>query len=659
MCSEKDSGAPQSRLQGIVEAIRFVEFVVGVPDLSEILLSRRCLGAARKSDLGPKRQAEPFRVSELQIFHAVLNDVAADPWDRLFAGSLLLAIYTRSRWADMQHSDSMTLDPPSWPSYIELKISHHKTKHANSWLGGLLCAVAPSVGIEEGNWVYTYVNLRLQLGVSLEDGFPIMPAPDQSGMPTRRPLSTAEVRKWIAVLLGDTTERKLTSHSCKCTMLSYLAKHGCDVNDRAILGGHSSHISSVIRYSRDSLAAPLRSMEKMLADVRSGRFLPDANRSGRFVETMVEEVTKEEPIEVSDGETSWTDVGPLSGNLSEEFPLDLEGSGDESGNSSSSSDEEATEGSNAARLVNAPRAPMGTHLLQHAQSKMLHLMLDENQNVFLCGRPANEKYAPPVLLRWDTACCSRCWRASGNPLVSRIGSWAKNIYCGGVEEKSLFRSATLSNSCDKKLSAFFNWFLGFPKIHHNFGIFGFPKIHHNFGIFGFQKFTTICGQCGNITRLPALRSNITGFWGFSDSQKFTTILGFSDSKKNSPQFVGSAETLPAYLLCAQGSLDSGVSRIPKNSPQFWDFRIPKNSPQFWDFRIPKNSPQFVGSAETLPAYLLCAQGSSWSENLVNAKADKTKRTFEKDTFVRKTERHIFWIHERHLFLKKQERHIYL
>ena len=51
---------------------------------------------------------------------------------------------------------------------------------------------------------------------------------------------------------------------------------------REILGAHVSHLQSVIRYSRDALAEPLRVMARMLADIRSGIFMPDTTRSGYF-----------------------------------------------------------------------------------------------------------------------------------------------------------------------------------------------------------------------------------------------------------------------------------------------------------------------------------------------------------------------------------------
>ena len=68
--------------------------------------------------------------------------------------------------------------------------------------------------------------------------------------------------------------RKITSHSCKSTLLSYLAKFGCGIATREILGGHVSHLKSVLTYSRDGLAGPLRELEQVLENIRAGKFFP-------------------------------------------------------------------------------------------------------------------------------------------------------------------------------------------------------------------------------------------------------------------------------------------------------------------------------------------------------------------------------------------------
>ena len=81
-------------------------------------------------------------------------------------------------------------------------------------------------------------------------GHPTLPAPDSEGSPTRRPLSTDEMKRWVRMVLESKGhiigDRGLTSHSCKCTVLTWLAKHGDDWTDRMALGGHVSFMKSTV-----------------------------------------------------------------------------------------------------------------------------------------------------------------------------------------------------------------------------------------------------------------------------------------------------------------------------------------------------------------------------------------------------------------------------
>ena len=273
---ERDAGAPQSRLAAVVESIRFLEHVMGFLGTTD-LLSKRCLGAARQPTLGPQKQASPLTVAELGALHRILAADDENIWDRNMAGAFLCCLYTRSRrWSDLQHSNLLASDPDdNNPHFLELSIVDFKTKSANAWRGGLLAAVAPAVGVVDENWVVAWLSVRAEIKAHLSEGFPVMPV---------RPLSTKEASEWVRLLLSrtglDPNGRKISSHSAKATLLSFLAKYGAEISVREILGAHVSHLKSVIRYSRDALAGPLRVLEQMLTDVRSGVFNPDDTRSG-------------------------------------------------------------------------------------------------------------------------------------------------------------------------------------------------------------------------------------------------------------------------------------------------------------------------------------------------------------------------------------------
>ena len=148
-----------------------------------------------------------------------------------------------------------------------------------------LPAIAPGQGVNTDQWAAAWICLREQLEMGLELIFPVMPAPTSHGAPSKRPLSTEEMKRWLNWILGEIKSKMAVAslHSCKATCLSYLSKHGASWEDRAILGGHCMGHSSTITYSRDAMARPLIVLNDMLRDVRQNVFLPDATRSGRFV----------------------------------------------------------------------------------------------------------------------------------------------------------------------------------------------------------------------------------------------------------------------------------------------------------------------------------------------------------------------------------------
>ena len=190
-------------------------------------------------------------------------------------------------------------------------------------------------------------------------------------------------------------------------------KFGASIPDREILGGHTGRMKSVLTYSRDSLASPLRVLNNMLERIRQGSFDPNATRSGMMMSKLKSFQSKRT---MSLGSQS---IGS-SKILDEEAGEDL-GSGSDT---SSSSEEEQAAVTHAARMVSAPKAPAGTELRQHPKSRMLHLIQEDHKRYLLCGRKVEmangSLYKPPASLRWDTPCCSHCWRASNTPLTSRL-----------------------------------------------------------------------------------------------------------------------------------------------------------------------------------------------------------------------------------------------
>ena len=226
-----------------------------------------------------------------------------------------------------------------------------------------------------------------------------MPAPNSDGAPTRRPLSTDEMKRWLHLVLAAKgmclIGRRLTSHSCKCTILSWLAKRGDEWADRMALGGHVSFMKSAIVYSRDAMARPIRVLESLLLDVRLGRFAPDETRSGRFkpgttsagadnsgdqgmgfgdsgldLFSLPREPSLETPVGVID-----VDADEPCEIKSERLEQNDSSSSDTDALTTSSSEDEAgAQCTGASRPMRLPTVPAALKLIQHTKYKTLHLM---------------------------------------------------------------------------------------------------------------------------------------------------------------------------------------------------------------------------------------------------------------------------------------------
>ena len=231
--------APASRLMGVVQAMAFCRHVLDMPEIQSVLDSKRCAGAAKELDPKERKQASPLSVQELQKLHAVV-DAGEDDWDTIFAGAALLCCYCRGRWGDLMRSETAFLDcdDQGTPTFLETRTGRHKTMAAQMHKHQFLPMVAPVRGIHGEDWVTPWIKKRSEKGLDFPPKGLIMPAPDRHGDATERPLESGECGKWLRRLLMPNTEkeaatsRRVSSHSLKCTFLSFAAKRGLPVPER-------------------------------------------------------------------------------------------------------------------------------------------------------------------------------------------------------------------------------------------------------------------------------------------------------------------------------------------------------------------------------------------------------------------------------------------
>lgn len=322
--------------------------------------------------------------------------------NRAFCGMALFCIYARGRWSDVQHCQSLLWDADSSGTirFVEGSTAIHKTCRALNLKHSFLPLAAPATGVSSGNWADDWRSTRMALGIENLDVFPMLPAPDEEGNPTVRPVSTSEAGKWLNALLCQyAADHRIpdplayTSHSFKATCLSYLAKMGCRFEDRLALGYHSDSIRMALRYSRDGASRPLRVLIKCLDAVRLGRFKPDETRSGRFVD--ISEVgptqsslqsAEETGLEVQTLEAlQVTDAKEEDDTLEQDrkvIDLDDHSSSEQAVETCSDSSSDDTAVVMPVKPFRAVIFPAGMVLWQHAKLKTCHLAYKEQLKGF-------------------------------------------------------------------------------------------------------------------------------------------------------------------------------------------------------------------------------------------------------------------------------------
>ena len=420
-CSERLAGAPASRLMGVVQSMAFCRHVLDMQELQPVLDSKRCAGAAKELDPKERKQASPLTVQELQKLHAVV-DAGEDDWDTIFAGAALLCCYCRGRWGDLMRSENAFLDfdDQGTPTFLETRTGRHKTMSAQMHKHQFLPMVAPVRGIHGEDWATPWMKKRSEKGLDFPPKGLIMPAPDRHGEATERPLESGECGKWLRRLLmpdcekESTNGRRVSSHSLKCTFLSFAAKRGLPVPERLMLGYHSSQMHMAMVYSRDGAAASLMLLEKLIDEIFKGTFKPDSTRSGRLVDMPDQQLepqsaeVKVETVESSDEEAK------------EKLGLDSDSSGSTSGSDSSSSDIPPDHCLN--RTFAPPEAPAGYQRWQHSKLKTIHVTEPGYVRVFVCGRSVGSFHHPvDANPRFDSPVCWQCFKkaakSSGQPGV--------------------------------------------------------------------------------------------------------------------------------------------------------------------------------------------------------------------------------------------------
>ena len=290
--SEPKGGKPvASKGRTLMEAFRFCRHVLQIGELDQLAADPQLSGRAKRLDCEKTeyKQARPLTLKEVQFMERYMESEAHER-DKYVMGAALFALFSRSRWSDLamvQHLELDSTEVDGKPfGFVESSTKFQKTGTTALKRSSEMPLVAPVLGTTEVPWCHRWFDIMMGFGFDLSSYpfGPVCKAPAGSGEFFRRSVTSTEITDFLNNVLELSGEECVTSHSLKCTTLSWCSKYGLDEPTRTLLGHHELPGKSMQCYSRDLLARPLAKYQAMLMNVRSGSFLPDCSRSGRFVE---------------------------------------------------------------------------------------------------------------------------------------------------------------------------------------------------------------------------------------------------------------------------------------------------------------------------------------------------------------------------------------
>ena len=271
------------------ESLNFLGGVVGMDGALQSAASPRVVGMCSRALVSKKKlkQAKPLTVKMVMALERLVTE-AAEPIDRILSGHMLFTLYSRSRWSDVQAIESLEFDASSESSgFLEARTYYVKTANTTDKRRTFLPIVAITDGLCNPNWAEAWLNERKSVGLpDPQHGIPLLPVINSKGMfgtiPMSPSLGSACLRDLLTLARFDKDDiRGISSHSLKTTCLSWAAKAGVAREHRQILGYHVVQgATSVLHYSRDEQAEPLRQLSSVMHNIRLGKFNPDATRSG-------------------------------------------------------------------------------------------------------------------------------------------------------------------------------------------------------------------------------------------------------------------------------------------------------------------------------------------------------------------------------------------
>ncbi|CAE7869934.1 hypothetical protein AK812_SmicGene44293 [Symbiodinium microadriaticum] len=378
-------GFPRSLLL----AISFAFHLLGLEVRGAALLSGRIKGVVQSHYVRRRK--------------AIVHNAKRSKYDRVAAGFFLLLVYGRLRFSDGQRITSMSLDVVQvhgrQSGFLECEAERTKTALTLEKKVRRLPVAVPLQCLGPP-WIPVWLKLRKSEGLAADGDKdiqePILRHPACGSGWTAAMVTVGYAASWLRTLLdaapsGDSVP--IGTHSCKATLLSWAAKRGLAHGPRRLLGYHvASKDSTMVIYSRDALADPLRQLVSLVQEVSDGKFQPDLTRSGMM---LAQTTNNEAPRSQCQADA---EVQPDS---SSESSMD-----EEDGNPT---DDEAAVDEVVGAWAPIDAADDDRQYVRHKTSRFLDLIKDEAGAELMCGRKLSVNYRKlPRKPKFVYPACSVC-----------------------------------------------------------------------------------------------------------------------------------------------------------------------------------------------------------------------------------------------------------
>ena len=374
--------AAPGAFRSLLISLSFAFHILGLSGGDIAMKSGRVKGVANSHFCMRKKitQRPPLTVEQVTALENIVKDNRRTAIDRVAAGYFLLLVFGKLRYSDGMQISALEVDAiqveGSPYGFLECKAERTKTSISLERKVRFLPVVVPLLGFTDSCWIFAWTEVRKQQQLRCGQGIPLMPSPMQDGSWSKYPLLVSSAGDWLRSLLkaSESLGTRIATHSCKATLLSMCAKFGIDHTNRRMLGYHTcSKDKSLLIYSRDSMASPLRKLGVVIQSIKDRKFFLDHTRSGYFAEDN--DIEHAEPA--SDDDASADSESRDSESEEEQNPEQEE-------------EEEVVE--KVAGSWKPKQIDDDAVYVRHKTSRCLHVVADEGGTHLRCGRGLSSSY---------------------------------------------------------------------------------------------------------------------------------------------------------------------------------------------------------------------------------------------------------------------------